>query len=145
MASGVLLVLAATVGACTAIPFEPVASVPHTRSADADRVCLTVLGEVVSDEAIQEHVVVAAFETTVGGLRTIQSHAHDASPQGNHLWPDQQPTDAAVLCYLDVGSVRAGPVAGPTTRFVVGYSSTQDATGWAVIDDGPPETITVPW
>lgn len=142
---GLVLLAAASLVACAPITLEPISGVPHFSSADANRMCLVVLTELVSDGAIQDHAIVAAFETTVGGLRTIESHAREAGPQEHELWPDQEPGDPAVLCYLDVGSVRAGPVSGPTTRFVVGYSSTQDSSGWAVIDEGPPETIAVPW
>ena len=102
----------------------PSAEVPHIPSASANRACSVVLGELVADAAIQDHALVAAFETTVGGLRAIESRGQVAVRREGPLWPDQEPSDPAVLCFLDVAGVPAGQVPGPTTRFVVGYSTT---------------------
>lgn len=134
----------ASAAACTPALLDP-ADVPHVPSADARRACADILTDIASDAAIEHRAVVAAFETTVGGLRTIESDAGDLGPTRDQLWPEMGADDPAVLCYLDVGSVRAGPVPGPITRFVIAYAAGPDQSGWAGIDAGPPERIQVPW
>ena len=76
--------------------------------------------------------VVAAFDTTLGGLITYQRRV--GSDAGGML-PGQNPADPAFLCYVD-GSFGPGEN-GVVTRVVIGYvPDPRGGAAWGVIREG---------